>query len=102
MKFKKHFIEYKCKRILKKHFDEIVISKAFRQTPPRPEKLQGKTYAFFVRYKLDPIIVDKNYILIDGYCAYLIAKENNYRGRKLKIYMAKKLDVTDSRFKRLL
>lgn len=97
MKFKKHFIEYKCRRILKKHFDEIVISKAFQQTPPHPDKLTVKNDEFFARYKLDPIIVDKNYILIDGYCAYLIAKSNNYRGRKLKIYKVKNLDITEKR-----
>ena len=42
-----------------------------------------------------PIIVNENYTLIDGYCAYLLAKEYEYRGLRLKIYMLKKGEKKD-------
>lgn len=92
MKFKKHSKEYKLKHISKKCFDQIKIPNAFLRHPPRPEKLMAKIDDFTLRFhKLSPIIVSEDYVLMDGYCAYLIARKFNYHGLRLKIYMAKEI-----------
>lgn len=97
MKFK----TYKCKRISRKHFDEIKITKAFKKTPPKPEKLYTKELEFVLnKQQLSPIIVDENMFLVDGYCAWIIADTTKYRGRKLKIYKAIGLDVTKKKAKK--
>ena len=97
MKFK----TYKCKRISKKHFDEIKITKAFKKTPPKPKKLDEKVIEFLHnKNRLSPIIVDENMFLVDGYCAWIIADTTKYRGRKLKIYKAIGLDVTKKKAKK--
>lgn len=89
MKFKNH----KCRRLSKKHFRDIIISEAFTSHPPRPKKMEDKRIEFLIFKKMSPIIVDENYILVDGFCSYIIAQDFNYIGRKLKIYKAKGLDV---------
>ena len=97
MKFK----TYKCKRISKKHFDEIKITKAFKKTPPKPKKLDEKVIEFLHnKNRLSPIIVDENMFLVDGYCAWIIADTIKYRGRKLKIYKAIGLDVSKKKAKK--
>ena len=96
MKFK----TYKCKRISRKHFDEIKITKAFKNAPPKSEKLYEKEIEFAIYKKLSPIIVDENMFLVDGYCAWIIADTTKYRGRKLKIYKAIGLDVTKKKAKK--
>lgn len=56
--------------------DKIKIQKKFKKSRPRPEKLIRKTMYFKDYGKFDTTIeVDENNVLIDGYCAYLIAKE---------------------------
>lgn len=89
MKFK----NYRCKRISRKHFDTIRVSGAFLQHKPGRAKWLDKTVAFMARKELSPIIVDENYILVDGYCSWLLAKRHEYRGHKLKIYMAEGLAI---------
>lgn len=92
---------YKCKRISRKHFDEIKITEAFKKTPPKYEKLYIKQLEFVLNKKqLSPIIVDENMFLVDGYCAWIIANTTKYRGRKLKIYKAVGLDVTKKKAKK--
>ena len=99
MIFKKYNQEFKCKRISKMHFDDIRISKAFENHPPKQNKLIEKAIRFGNRHKLSPIIVDENYTLVDGYCTYLIAKGYSYRGIWLKIYMAKGLNLLNRKDK---
>lgn len=89
MKYK----NYKCKRLSRKHFDDIIIREAFRQHPPKQWKMDEKLDNFYYCRKLSPIIVDENNILVDGYCTYLICRSHLYRGHKLKIYKAKGLDI---------
>lgn len=92
---------YKCKRISRKHFNEIKITKAFKKTPPKSEKLYTKELEFVLnKQQLSPIIVDENMFLVDGYCAWIIADTTKYRGRKLKIYKAIGLDVTKKKAKK--
>ena len=97
MKFK----TYRCKRISRKHFDEIKITKAFKKTPPKPKKLDEKVIEFLHnKNRLSPIIVDENMFLVDGYCAWIIADTVKYCGRKLKIYKVIGLDVTKKKAKK--
>lgn len=96
MKFK----TYKCKRISRKHFDEIKITKAFKKAPPKAEKIDAKVRQFINKHRLSPIIVDENMFLVDGYCAWIIADTIKYRGLKLKIYKAVGLDVTKKKAKK--
>lgn len=94
------FKTYKCKRISRKHFDEIKITKAFKNAKPKSEKLYKKEMEFALHKKLSPIIVDESMFLVDGYCAWIIADTTKYRGRKLKIYKAIGLDVTKKKAKK--
>lgn len=96
MKYKNH----RCKRISRKHFNEIKISRAFKNAPPKSEKLYKKEIEFALHKKLSPIIVDENMLLRDGYCAWIIANMTKYRGRKLKIYKAVGLDVAKKKAKK--
>ena len=67
--------------------DKIKIRKIFTECPPSPEKLIRKTAEFLNGAKLEPILIDKDYNLIDGYCSYLIAK--NLNSKKFKVVMVK-------------
>ena len=97
MKFK----TYKCKRIAKRHFNEIKITDAFKKRPPKAEKFYAKLRVFMNnKCHLSPIIVDENMFLVDGYCAWIIADTTKYRGRKLKIYKAIGLDVAKKKVKK--
>lgn len=81
----------KCKRISRKKFDEIIISESFKRHPPKGKKVDFKMRNYLDGGKLDPIIVDENMMLIDGYCTYLIAdmlkapKRNFFSIYKVKV-----------------
>lgn len=65
-------IIFKRKRI---KLSKITIPKCFEKTPPKPEKLIKKTINYINTGELSPICVSgKNYVLVDGYCSYLIRK----------------------------
>lgn len=87
---------HKCRRLLKRNLNKIVISKAFEAHPPKEEKYRKKLR----KKKLDPIIVDENFVLVDGYCSYLIVKYHisfkflrECGFKPPKIYQAKGLKV---------
>lgn len=86
----------KCKRISRKHFDDILIRNCFFYNQPKPEKLHKKKIDFIVNKKLSPIVIDEDGVLLDGYCAYVIATDYDYRGYKLKIYKVKGLHTRNS------
>lgn len=67
--------------------DKIKIYPLFLKSSPNPERLIRKTAEFMNGAKLEPILIDKDYNLIDGYCSYLIAKELN--SKKYKVVMVK-------------
>lgn len=56
-------------------FHQIKIPPDFVLSPPNPEKIISKMLTFFRECYLEPIIVDENYFIVDGYCSYLIAKQ---------------------------
>lgn len=59
---------------------KIKISDRFKMHPPKDEKLDSRREVF-LNHSTDfldfhhPIIVNKNNVLIDGYCTYLVLKE---------------------------
>lgn len=65
--------------------DKIKISQDFMDSPPKPERVIRKTAEFMNGGKLEPILIDKDRNLIDGYCSYLIAKTLN--SNKFKVVM---------------
>lgn len=67
--------------------EKIKISQDFVASQPKPEKLILKTSEFLNGAKLEPILIDKDRNLIDGYCSYLIAKTLN--SKKFKVVMVK-------------
>ena len=62
-------------KLKRREFYKIKISPDFVLSPPNPEKIISKMLTFFRERNLEPIIVDENYFLGDGYCSYLIAKQ---------------------------
>ena len=76
-----------CLKIKFLTLDRIKVSTAFKESPPNPEKLIRKTAEFLNGAKLEPILIDKDLNLIDGYCSYLIAK--TLQSKKYKIVMVK-------------
>lgn len=63
----------KCVRRSGKNLNKIKVQKEFSENPPKPKKLIVKTAEFVGGKKLDPIYIDREFNLIDGYCSYLIA-----------------------------
>ena len=65
------------------NIEYISISREFRKTPPSEYKMHKKRL-FYVRNKglwkfLNLIVVSRYNVLLDGYTAYIIAKENNIK-----------------------
>jgi hypothetical protein len=65
----------RLKRLNKGSFWRIKIPKAFRDNPPTPTKIIDKMLRFSRESELDDILVDENFVLLDGYCSYLIAQQ---------------------------
>ena len=56
---------------------EIKIKEEFFAAPPKNWKYESKLRNFIKTGELSPIIIDRNYELVDGYCSYLIYKRFN-------------------------
>lgn len=80
----------KYKRILSRNYKKITISEDFLKHPPKYGKMQNKIDTYELFGKLDPIIVDENMVLIDGYCTYLIVDALKVPKRRFKIYKLKR------------
>ena len=63
---------------------KIKISDRFKTHPPKDEKLDSRREVF-LNHSADflnlhhPIIVNKNNMLVDGYCTYLVLKEHGVK-----------------------
>ena len=67
--------------VIKIDIEYIKIPKSFKRTRPREEKLDKVRNYFDEWGKLDkPITIDDDYMLVDGYSRYVVAKE---KGMKL-------------------
>lgn len=65
----------KLRQLGKWNFKKITIPQDFIDNPPKPEKLIDKMLRFSRESELEDILVDENFILLDGYCSYLIAQQ---------------------------
>lgn len=90
---------YKCKKLSKKNLDKIIVSKAFKEHPPKQDKLTAKVDCYLKTGKFSPIIVDEDYILVDGYCSWMICNDFPALATRhsLKIYKAKGLHISKSK-----
>lgn len=77
-------------KLKRREFYQIKISPDFVLSPPNPEKIISKMLTFFRECYLEPIIVDENYFLVDGYCSYLIAKQVGTGFVKIKMARVEK------------
>ena len=59
----------------KEKISNIKIKEEFKNNPPKLEKMASK-WIFYTKYGMfsQPIVVDKNNILVDGYTTYIMAK----------------------------
>ena len=67
--------------------DSIIIPVLFQITPPNLDKILMHHQDYVNNSYLDPIIVDANNVLIDGYISYLIHK--NYGHEEVTVYKIK-------------
>lgn len=66
------------KRIMK--LSKIKIQEKFKKNPPRWTKMLSKQLFYIYNRKFEqPIVVNKDNVLVDGYTTYLLAKQ---MGRK--------------------
>lgn len=67
--------------------NKIKVPKCFELKPPKKEKMKDKLFTLFVDGfdSLPPIIIDKHYNLIDGYCTYLIACRSTQKKVECKV-----------------
>ena len=65
----------KLKQLGKWNFPKITIPQHFLDNPPKPEKVIEKMLKFSRESELEDILVDENFVLLDGYCSYLIAQQ---------------------------
>ena len=65
---------------------KIKISNQMKNTIPRPYKMNRKYSYYRNTHKFaTEIILDKHYVLLDGYTTYLLAKMFGYKKIKVKI-----------------
>ena len=74
----------KLKKVGKYNFSKITIPQNFIENPPRPEKLIDKMLKFSRESELEDILVDEDFVLLDGYCSYLIAQQVGVEFVKIK------------------
>ena len=61
-----------------KNLSNIKIKDSFIEHPPREEKMNYKISYYLIRGKFEqPIVINKEGYLIDGYTTYLICKGRN-------------------------
>lgn len=59
---------------------KIKITQEFKSCPPKGEKMWIKRAYFMINNKFEqPVVVDKDNVLVDGYTTYLIAKEKDMK-----------------------
>lgn len=83
--FTKIFKKYKPNHKYWINLSEIKILPSFEKTPPKPRKMKEKYDYYNKTGKFhSPIILDKQFYLVDGYTSYIIAK--NYKINKVPVY----------------
>lgn len=83
--------ELRGKNMKRMKLDDIKIRESFENTTPSEEKMDECRYNWSWFHRQDRfIVVDHNNVLIDGYCMYLVLKENNQEYADVKIYHCRK------------
>lgn len=74
-------------RTRKIRLSKIKVPKCFEVKPPKKEKMKDKLFTLWLDGfdSLPPIIIDKHYNLIDGYCTYLIACRSTQKKVECKV-----------------
>lgn len=68
-----------------KKLSNIKIQESFKQHPPAEWKMNYKVYYYLIHGKFEqPIVINKDGYLIDGYTTYLICKKKNKKYVKVK------------------
>ena len=68
-----------------KKLSNIKIQDSFKQHLPRERKMNYKVYYYLIHGKFEqPIVINKDGYLIDGYTTYLICKKKNIKYVKVK------------------
>lgn len=75
----------KLRQLGKWNFSKITIPQNFIDNPPKPEKIIDKMLRFSRESELENILVDENFVLLDGYCSYLIAQQVGVDFVKIKM-----------------
>ena len=71
-------IHYEPGAIYNINIEDIKIPIEFEMTPPRKAKMDRKRKYYIEHGQFDkPIVLKQNLELCDGFCAYLISKEQN-------------------------
>ena len=71
-------IHYEPGAIYNINIEDIKIPIEFEMTPPRKAKMDRKRKYYIEHGQFDkPIVLKQNLELVDGFCAYLISKEQN-------------------------
>ena len=71
-------IHYEPGTIYNINIEDIKIPVEFEMTPPRKAKMDRKRKYYIEHGQFDkPIVLKQNLELVDGFCAYLISKEQN-------------------------
>lgn len=64
---------------------KIKIKEEFKKTKPSYKKMQEKKMFFVITGKfMEPIVIDQNNVLINGYTSYILADYNYYKYVKVK------------------
>lgn len=56
--------------------NNIVIDYEFQLKSPNPRKFKNKEKEFIKNGTLGKILLNKDFVLVDGYCSYLICKKH--------------------------
>jgi len=70
--------------------EDIIIPGIFAGSTPKPTKLIEKTAEYLESGKIASVYVDRNKVLVDGYCSYLILKTLGVK--KIKCVQIKEKD----------
>ena len=71
-------IHYEPGTIYNINIEDIKIPEDFEMTPPRKAKMDRKRKYYNEHGQFDkPIVLKQNLTIVDGFCAYLISKEQN-------------------------
>ena len=69
-----------------KKLSNIKIQESFKQHPPAEWKMQYKVYYYLTHKKFEqPIVINKEGYLVDGYTTYLICKKMKRRFVRVKV-----------------